>query len=295
MKSLAIAMILMTLAGAAWAQPEVDGRSNGQLLRKSYDSTVTNQDREYFLYLPKGYETEEGRLWPVLVFLHGDGERGDGHAELEKLLVNGPLMEAWTKGRDLPFIMISPQMPMREQTQPPPSGRAPRRAMPDRPPGPPPMARTTTGEPARWGDEGPPQGWWLHDKDVMEMVDSTLRDYRGDPARVYISGLSYGGFGTWHFAAAHPERWAAAAPICGAANPKTVARIAEAKLPIWIFHGGRDPVVPVESGLQSAVALEAAGHPDVRFTVHEDRTHDVWTRVYEGWDVYNWLLSHRRE
>ena len=68
----------------------------------------------------------------------------------------------------------------------------------------------------------------------------------------------------------------------------------EEKLPIWIFQGGLGPVVRAEFVLQSAVALEDAGHPDVRFTVHEDRAHDVWTRVYEGWDIYNWFLQHRR-
>ena len=73
-----------------------------------------------------------------------------------------------------------------------------------------------------------------------------------------------------------------------------VHRIAEAKLPIWIFQGGRDTTVLPEWVLATAVALEEAGHSEVRFTVHEDRPHDAWTRVYEGWDLYNWFLSHRR-
>lgn len=95
-----------------------------------------------------------------------------------------------------------------------------------------------------------------------------MRDCRADPDRVYVTGLSYGGFCAWHIAAA--------------------------KLPIWVFSGGRDTVVRTEWVLESVVALEKAGHPDVRFTVHEDLPHDVWTRVCEGWDLYNWLLQHRR-
>jgi predicted peptidase len=146
-----------------------------------------------------------------------------------------------------------------------------------------------------WGDEGPPQGWFVHEKDVLNMVDRTLKERRADADRVYVTGLSYGGYGTWHFAAAYPYRWAAVAPICGVANPSTLPRIAEAKLPIWIITGGKDRTVLPEWVLESARALEEAGHPDVRLTVHEDRPHDAWSRAYGGWDLYNWLLNQRRE
>ncbi len=157
------------------------------------------------------------------------------------------------------------------------------------------MQRVVTGRERGWDQNGPPQGWSVYEKDVLEMVDSTLRDYRTDPDRVYVTGLSYGGFGTFHFAAAHPERWAAVAPLCGAANPETLKNIAKAELPIWIITGGRDTTVLPEWVLASAVAIEKAGHPEVRFTVHEDRPHDTWTRVYAGWDLYMWFLDHRRE
>lgn len=287
MHRLLTAIILLVFAGAVSAEV-IDGRSQGQLLRKPYKSTVTEQQREYFLYLPKGYETEESKLWPVILFLHGGGERGDGLEELENVLKHGPLMEAHSKSRDLPFIMISPQMPARERT-------TERRRRPARSRERPPMARVITGTEPPWTDEGPPQGWWVNEKDVLEMVDATVREYRADPDRVYLTGLSYGGFGTWHFASAYPERWAAVAPICGAGHLKAVHRIAEARLPIWIFQGGRDTTVLPEWVLATVVALEEAGHPEVRFTVHEDRPHDAWTRVYEGWDLYNWFLSHRRK
>ena len=285
---------LVALAGAAGAHAqEVDGRAKAQLLRRPYVSSVTGQERDYFLFLPKGFDTEKGKLWPIILFLHGAGERGDGKGQLENLLKHGPLKEAWVMGRDLPFIMISPQMPARQTPQPAPNRPQPAKP-PTQPAGPLAMTREITGAKPTWDETGPPEGWWMNEKDVLKMVDDTLRDYRGDPDRVYVTGLSYGGFGTWHFAAAYPERWAAAAPICGAANPKTLPRIAGARLPIWIFAGGRDQVVRPEWVLESVVALEKAGHPDVRFTVHEDRPHDTWTRVYEGWDIYNWLLQHRR-
>ncbi len=288
MKMILLVLSAALLAGVADAA-DIDGRAQGELLRKPYVSTVTGEKREYVLSLPKGYETETGKLWPVILFLHGGGERGDGKADLEKLLLHGPLKEVWQKGRDLPFIIVSPQMPPRDRP------RTPRREEPEGEREPPPMTREITGEKPRWDPQGPPQGWWVYEKDVLNMVDATLKEYRADSERLYVTGLSYGGFGTFHYAGAYPSRWAAVAPICGAANPEALPRIAAAKLPIWIITGGRDQVVRPEWVLQSAVALEEAGHPDVRFTVHEDLPHDVWTRVYEGWDLYNWFLQHRRK
>ncbi|MBM3738863.1 MAG: alpha/beta hydrolase [Acidobacteria bacterium] len=283
----ALALTLLLLASTAAAQ--IDGRTKAQLLRRGYTSTATQTtetDREYLVFLPQGYESEKGKLWPVILFLHGGGERGNGKSDLEKTLVHGPVMEAWTKGRDLPFIMIGPQL-YSMQRDPNAARRTGTRA-------PQPISRAATGQAAPWAHEGPPLGWWTVERDLTAMVDATLKEFRGDPDRVYITGLSYGGFGTWHMAGAHAERWAAAAPICGAADPKAVPLIAQAKLPIWIVQGGKDPVVRAEWVAQSAIDLEKAGHPAVRFTVHEDMAHNVWTRVYEGWDLYNWMLQHRR-
>ena len=86
-------------------------KSDEQLLRKSYISTLDNSEREYFLYLPKGYEESE-KKWPILMFLHGNGERGNGKSELDYVQIHGPLYEAWIQKRDLPFIIISPQLHM---------------------------------------------------------------------------------------------------------------------------------------------------------------------------------------
>jgi poly(3-hydroxybutyrate) depolymerase len=98
-----LASILIALAGSAVpAAAQGDGRTKAQLLRRPYTSTAAGQtaekDREYLVYLPQGYETEKGKLWPVLLFLHGGGERGNGKSDLEKTLAHGPLMEAWVKG-----------------------------------------------------------------------------------------------------------------------------------------------------------------------------------------------------
>jgi predicted peptidase len=288
------AFALLTLMMTATATAQVDGRTKAQLVRRPYTSAATQTtetDREYLVYLPQGYETEKGKLWPVILFLHGGGERGNGKSDLEKTLAHGPIMEAWTKGRDLPFIMIGPQLYTMQRdpnATPPPVRPAGART-------PPPISRALSEQKATWAADGPPLGWWTVEKDLLGMVDATLKEFRGDADRVYVTGLSYGGFGTWFMAGTHAARWAAAAPICGAADPKVIPMVAAAKLPIWIVQGGKDPVVRPEWVTQSAIDLEKAGHPAVRFTVHEDLSHNVWTRVYEGWDLYYWLLQHRRK
>ena len=84
----------------------------GQLLRVAYQSGCTDAERDFFLFLPKGYDPNIAEKWPVIIFLNGDGERGNGKDELDYLLKNGPLYEAWIQKRDLPFIIVAPQLPM---------------------------------------------------------------------------------------------------------------------------------------------------------------------------------------
>tara|TARA_R100000093_G_scaffold16462_2_gene9332 strand:+ start:28 stop:684 length:657 start_codon:yes stop_codon:yes gene_type:complete len=112
-------MRLITLSFCVWLltacslQPH--GQSEGsepQLERLSFTSALDGSERQFFVYLPRGYETQTGKDWPVLLFLHGNGERGNGRDELDYVLAHGPLYEAWIQKRDLPFIMIVPQLPM---------------------------------------------------------------------------------------------------------------------------------------------------------------------------------------
>lgn len=281
-----------------------------QLLRKPYTCSATHEEREYFLYLPAGYEADPERQWPVMLFLHGGGERGDGRDDLDWVLHNGPLGEAWIYKHDLPFIIIAPQLPVFDQAdqielragKPRPvrlaQGVSPRQVI-DRPDFP--MLRSASERPPKygsldsWGIEGAPGGWQNCEPDLLAMVDATLGAYRADPSRVYLTGLSYGGYGTWYMATAHPQRWAAIVPICGGGNPALAHRLAEVQMPVWIFHGGRDEVVLPKYSYEMANALEEAGHESVRFTVHEDLPHNCWDRVYSGEDIYNWLLQFHLE
>lgn len=288
-------LLLVGLHGYALAASD-----DPQLLRETYESEVTRLERDYFVYLPAGFA--DRRQWPVMLFLHGNGERGDGKRELDFVMVHGPLYEAWVQKRDLPFVIIAPQLPMYGMGDEPYIKNRKLEDIPRRlPEGTPARNRKfesadrmngSKGKvPRQFGIEGPPWGWPLHERELIGMVDRIIEKYRGDPKRVYLSGLSYGGFGAWYLASKYPERFAAVNPIVGWAHPELVDTIAEHQLPVWCFAGGRDRAVPVRFFYAGMNRLEKLGHKDVRFTVEEDMSHDVWTRVYAGKDIYDWLLS----
>ena len=142
---------------------------------------------------------------------------------------------------------------------------------------------------------GLPDGWGEIKEEVMAMVDKTLADYRTDDKRVYLSGLSYGGFGTWILASHYPNRFAAIVPVVGWGHPDLMPSIAKAKIPVWCISGGRDAVIENQFFYAGMNKLEELGHKNIRFTVHEDMEHDAWTRVYAGQDIYNWMLEYELE
>jgi predicted peptidase len=279
--------------------------SEPELKRIAYKSSRTGKEREYFVYLPRGFAQK--KEWPVMLFLHGDGERGDAKAELDYVLIHGPLSEAWFQKRDLPFVIISPQLDKFSRGDIPYiKNRTPAQIPKRLPDGAPPRADehnartdpTLAGLPADNELDnsplGPPEGWSEMDAEVVAMVDATLRDFKGDPKRVYITGLSYGGFGTWFFGAKYPRKFAAIAPVVGYGYPAQAAAIARGKLPVWCFAGGRDPSVPPQYFFSAMNELEKQGGVENRFTIEADLGHFTWVRVYGGEDLYSWLLAHSR-
>ena len=195
---------------------------------------------DYLLQLPPGYASR--RRWPLLVFLHGRGERG---ADLRRIKRHG-LPKLIASGRRFPFIVVSPQCPDLEP-------------------------------------------WWnLTALDTF--VTAIMRRYRVDSRRVYLTGLSMGGYGTWALATRHPERFAAILPICGGGEPRLARRLR--RLPIWAFHGAQDQTVPLVRSRAMVRAIRAAGGTP-RFTIYPEAVHDSWTQTYARDDIYTWLLSHR--
>lgn len=136
-----------------------------------------------------------------------------------------------------------------------------------------------------------PAGQWWNYGALDLFVGELMRRHRVDPDRVYLTGLSMGGFATWAMAQLNPARYAAIAPICGGGEVKFAAALRDT--PIWTFHGGRDRVIPVRRTRELVMAVKAAGGSP-RFTLYPQANHDSWTRPYAGQALYTWLLAQRR-
>ena len=218
-------------------------------LKRKITKIVTS---EYLIYLPKDYNARAKTRWPLILFLHGSGERG---TNLSKVALHGP-PKLVKQARDFPFSIVSPQCPTNQ----------------------------------RW------------DNDVLlALLDEIEEKYDVDKSRVYLTGLSMGGYGTWSLGLTHPERFAAIAPICGGgdlivlllADPKKVSTIKT--LGVWAFHGGKDPVVPPAESERMVDALRKTGCKDVVLTVFPEAQHDSWTETYNNPKLYDWFLAHQRK
>lgn len=134
--------------------------------------------------------------------------------------------------------------------------------------------------------------WWLEFLDgLWALLQQVIAECEVEFTRVYLTGMSMGGYGTWHLATAHPEHFAAIAPICGGGNPLRVCALRD--VPVWAFHGAQDPVVPLSESEKMVNALRECGG-DVRLTVYPELAHDSWTMTYANPELYEWFLQHRR-
>ena len=209
-----------------------------QTAHKLHRQVTRTISARYWLHLPAGYTKSPKKKWPLLLFLHGAGERGDN---LNSVKMHGPpkLIE---QGRQFPFIVVSPQCPADE--------------------------------------------WWRAET-VAALLDDIERRYRVDKQRIYVTGLSMGGFGTWALALEYPHRFAAIVPICGGGHWWVVQRIKH--LPVWVFHGKKDHVVPFSRSQEMVTALRQCGG-NVKLTAYPNAEHDSWTATYENPELYQWLL-----
>ena len=229
-------------------------------------STLHGSSYKYQVFVPENYSS--AKKWPIVLFLHGAGERGsDGLVQTEV-----GIGTAIRRDRSrFPAIVVIPQ------------------CLPDH--------------------------WWSEpamEEMALGALAAATKEFHGDLKHTYLTGLSMGGYGTWAIATRHPGKFAAIVPICGGIatperlrqaypelaknslpdEPKSYTDVAAkiGKTPVWIFHGGADPVVPVEGSRKMNDALKAAGG-EVRFTEYPGVGHDSWNKAYDEPELMTWMLS----
>jgi predicted peptidase len=222
-------------------QPVLTSGQHPQVFEKTVTKTLRCQ---YLLFLPEGYGQKKQR-WPVILFLHGAGERG---SDLNLVKKHGP-PKIVEERKDFPFIVISPQCPA--------------------------------------------GGWWTDENEVLiNLLDDVAARYSVDKERIYLTGLSMGGFETWALAAAYPEHFAAIAPICGGGKRFMAEKFKD--VPVWAFHGAKDPVVPLKESEEMVNAIKERGG-DAKLTVYPEAGHDSWTETYNNQALYDWFMQHRKK
>jgi len=201
-------------------------------------------NRKFLLYVPKEYMRQKST--PLLLFLHGMGERGNDLATLRRVAI--PRLIAG--GRDFPMLVASPQCLL--------------------------------------GPDG--KGWW-NTADLIALVDHLEKECKVDPRRIYVTGLSMGGFATWDLACRHPKRFAAIVPVCGGGNPGAAGNLKD--LPTWAFHGDKDTTVVLAKSQEMIDAIKAAGG-NPKFTIYPGVGHNAWDQAYAEKDLVPWLLAQAR-
>lgn len=224
--------------------------------------TLNGREFKYQVYVPASANAP----LPVILFLHGAGERGNDGL----LQVRIGLPEALRKYPErYPFLVVIPQ------------------------------CRQSV--------------WWVHPLMISQAetaLEASIAEFNGDRKRLYVTGISMGGYGSWAIAARHPGKFAAIAPVCGGAVPPEWLDGAERRafalaggdayaelaarvgaLPAWLFHGELDEVIPVAESRRMAEALKSQGN-EVRYTEYPGLKHDSWTRAYAEPEFPRWLLEH---
>jgi predicted peptidase len=233
-------------------------RETGFLIRSV---NVRGTSYPYSVYVPRAFDAS--KRWPVILFLHGSGERGEDGLRSTQIGVAAAIRAHPNR---VPAIVVFPQAPAD----------------------------------SRWLDE-PADA-------AMAALEKSIVEFHGDRSRVYLTGLSMGGYGTYHLALAHPDTFAALVVVCGgllphetttavrqspltmgAADPYTFTAHALRHLPIRIFHGDADPVIPVSESRMMAEALTREG-ADVRYVEFPGIGHNAWDRAYGDAEIWEWLF-----
>lgn len=229
--------------------PSKGGGRQGSMERRV--TRIGTESYDYQVYVPGKIQGERGS--PVIVFLHGIGQRGTG-GFVPVDGAAGALVHHYLE--QVPAIILLPQC-------------------------------------------RPGQYWTspVMDEMVMAALTQTVAEFDADSHRLYLTGVSMGGYGVWHLASHHPARFAALVSICGGSPMQGVDRFSTiarkvGATPTWVFHGSEDRVVPVSESREMVGALKAAGG-DVLYSEYEGVGHNVWMNVLAEKELMPWLLAQR--
>ncbi len=258
---LPLAAVLMVTAGCATTPAGTAGQFEARAVK------VDGHTAYYQVFVPAAAARAPGPL-PVVLFLHGSGERGrDGVKQTHAGI--GPYLRK--QAADFPALVVLPQVPDGEE-------------------------------------------WAGHNNRVaIAALDATVAEFKADPARQYLTGMSMGGYGSWNIALADPGRFAAIVPVCGAvlapravrqslyveavaneADPYTALASQLKQVPVWMFHGALDDVVPPEDDRRLHAAFNAVGARDARYTEYPQGNHNAWDATYSDAAMWEWMLAQHR-
>lgn len=240
-----VSKLLIILLGFSHIQncTTIIGKTQKQIMHQKKINTT--REIPYLLYLPT--DKPKKKSYPLILFLHGAGERGTDLSLVEK---HGP--PALIRKKEFPysFIILAPQCPKKV--------------------------------------------WWPEKtKELMQILEYVKEKYPVDNKRIYLTGLSMGGFGSWALAQENPDTFAAIVPICGGGKTDTICRLKNK--PIWAFHGQKDKVVPQEKSKIMVNALKQCGSKQIQYTTYPDLAHNSWSITYTNPELYQWLLSHSND
>jgi predicted peptidase len=256
-RSFTAALLFSSFAVSLFAQPAEAKKAQTGFLDRAV--AVAGTEYKYQVFVPDNWTDKQ--KWPVVLFLHGAGERGDDGLIQTEVGIGTAIRRDRSR---VPAIVVMPQ------------------------------CRKNV--------------WWSESA-MADMAMAALaqaqKEFHGDPQRVYLTGLSMGGYGTWYLAGKYPGKFAAIAPICGGILMPDLARQqspddtkpyeeAAGKVgkntPTWIFHGGDDPVVPPSESQRMAAAMKALGG-EVKYTEYPGVGHNSWEKAYAEPELFTWMLS----
>ena len=248
------------------ATPAADPASPRDLYQEREFKDASGATHRYRVFIPSGFDKDDQSKFPLILFLHGAGERGNDN--VAQLKHGAAEFAREDRQAQYPCIVICPQCPTDEKwVLVDWSDKSGKGTFPDEPS---PAMQTALGIVDEWANSG-----------------------RVDKSRIYITGLSMGGYGSWYAASMKDNPFAAAMPICGGGDPTWAKRYGS--MPIWTFHGTDDAAVPLVRTQEMLSALKEVGHkPEPKYTEYQGGGHDVWTETYKRDDVFAWLFSQKK-